>query len=29
LDKAMDYWSTLKSDQDAIFDKEIDFDGIK
>jgi 3-isopropylmalate/(R)-2-methylmalate dehydratase large subunit len=26
-DKAMKYWSTLKSDADAIFDKELCFDG--
>ncbi len=26
-DKAMDYWSSLKSDNDAIFDKEITLDG--
>ena len=27
--KAMKYWSTLKSDKDAIFDKELVFDGNK
>ena len=27
--KAMKYWSTLKSDKNAIFDKEIEFDGSK
>ncbi|MEX0291265.1 MAG: 3-isopropylmalate dehydratase large subunit [Flavobacteriaceae bacterium] len=26
-DKAMEYWSTLYTDEDAIFDKEISFDG--
>jgi 3-isopropylmalate/(R)-2-methylmalate dehydratase large subunit len=26
-DKAMNYWKTLKSDDDAVFDKEITFDG--
>ena len=28
-DKAMKYWSTLKTDKNAIFDKEIEFDGSK
>ena len=28
-EKAMGYWSTLKSDGNAIFDKEIEFDGSK
>ena len=27
--KAMKYWSTLKTDKNAIFDKEIEFDGSK
>ena len=27
--KAMKYWSTLKTDEGAIFDKEIEFDGCK
>lgn len=27
--KAMKYWSTLKTDEGAIFDKEIEFDGFK
>jgi 3-isopropylmalate/(R)-2-methylmalate dehydratase large subunit len=27
--KAMNYWSTLKSDKDALFDKELLFDGDK
>ena len=27
--KAMKYWSTLKTDEGAIFDKEIEFDGYK
>lgn len=26
-DKAMAYWKTLKTDEDAIFDKEVSFDG--
>ena len=26
-DKAMAYWSTLKTDENAVFDKEIEFDG--
>ena len=26
-DKAMKYWNTLKTDEDAVFDKEIKFDG--
>jgi 3-isopropylmalate/(R)-2-methylmalate dehydratase large subunit len=26
-DKAMDYWKTLKTDEDATFDKELTFDG--
>ncbi len=26
-DKAMEYWSTLKTDDDAVFDKEYSFDG--
>ncbi|MCW5515386.1 3-isopropylmalate dehydratase large subunit [Muriicola sp. Z0-33] len=26
-DKAMTYWETLKTDEDAIFDKEVTFDG--
>lgn len=28
-DKAMEYWSTLKTDADAVFDKELTFDGNK
>ena len=26
-DKAMRYWATLKTDEDAVFDKEVSFDG--
>ena len=26
-DKALAYWKTLKSDEDAVFDKEVNFDG--
>lgn len=28
-DKAMEYWKTLKTDDDATFDQELDFDGSK